>query len=127
MLQQDKPEYYVIATGEQHYVREFVELSFKEVGIEISWQGEGPEEVGVAVTSSPEHRHLHGKMVVAIDPRYFRPTEVESLIGDASKARKQLGWKPRTSFKELVKEMMASDLKLAQQQIKAGEEAWASR
>ena len=127
MLQQDTPEDYVIATGEQHSVREFTELSFKEVGIDISWQGEGPEEVGVAITSRPEHKHLHNKIIVAIDPRYFRPTEVDSLIGDASKARKQLGWTPKTTFKELVKEMMASDLLQAQQKLKIENEAWVSR
>jgi GDPmannose 4,6-dehydratase len=106
MLQQDKPDDYVIATGEQHSVREFIELAGKEVGISIRWEGQGSEEKGIDDSS--------GNVIVCIDSRYFRPTEVDSLLGNSSKAKKQLGWKARISFKELVKEMVAADLQEAQ-------------
>ena len=102
MLQQEKPDDFVIATGKTHSVREFVELTFKEAGYDIVWQGEGVNEVGRDRTS--------GKILIKIDPRYFRPTEVDLLLGDAQKAQKVLGWKPKTSFKELVKIMMSEDL-----------------
>src|SRR5258706_7448839 len=105
MLQQDKPEDFVIATGEQHSVRDFVNFAAEEVGIRIRWEGNGLYEKGYNVET--------GQCIVAIDPRYFRPTEVETLLGDASKARLKLGWVPRTSFRELVSEMMREDLKLA--------------
>ena len=101
MLQQDMPEDYVIATGKTHSVREFVELAFREVGIEIEWQGEGIDEVGVDVAT--------GNVVVMIDPRYYRPTEVELLIGDPSKAKENLGWEAKVGIKELVKLMIAGD------------------
>jgi len=102
MLQQDQPDDYVIATGKQHSVREFIELAAKEVGISIRWEGHGLKEKGIDAEN--------GREIVCIDPRYFRPTEVDTLLGDSSKARKQLGWKPKTTFKELVKEMVAMDL-----------------
>ncbi len=105
MLQQDKPDDFVIATGVQYSVRDFVNAAARELGIEISWRGEGVDEKGYA----PD-----GKCVVAVDPRYFRPAEVETLLGDASKARTKLGWSARTSFGELVKEMVAADLAGAQ-------------
>ena len=105
MLQQDQPEDYVIATGEQHSVREFVERAAAELGIQLRWQGEGVEEKGY---------DAQGHCRVAVDPRYFRPTEVETLLGDPTKARKQLGWQPRTSFTELVQEMVREDLKSAE-------------
>ena len=101
MLQQEKPDDYVIATGETHSVREFIELVFKELGIEIIWQGEGAEEVGIDSRT--------GKIIVEVDPRYYRPTEVELLIGDSSKARKKLGWEPKVRLEELVKMMVQSD------------------
>lgn len=104
MLQQNTPEDFVIATGETHTVREFVECSFKEVGIDIIWQGSGISEVGIDKST--------GKIVVAIDPKYFRPTEVDLLIGDASKAFQKLNWKPKTKFKDLVTLMIKSDLDL---------------
>lgn len=117
MLQQETPEDYVIATGRQHSVREFVQIAFAEAGIELRFEGGGVEEVaivdsvraidGVKAACAP------GAVVVSVDPRYFRPTEVESLLGDASKARGQLGWQPRTGFKELVEEMVREDLLLA--------------
>ncbi|NPA95412.1 MAG: GDP-mannose 4,6-dehydratase [Thermodesulfobacteria bacterium] len=113
MLQQDTPDDFVIATGQQHSVREFVELVFKELGIEIEWKGSGVDEVGIAHCLNKELDFLEGKTLVRIDPRYFRPTEVTSLLGDASKARKKLGWRPKISFEELVKEMVKEDLELA--------------
>lgn len=104
MLQQDTPDDYVLATGETHSVREFIDLAFKETGISIEWHGEGTEEVGV--------RADNGEVLVQVDPRYFRPTEVELLIGDPSKAKEQLGWTHKCSFADLVKDMVASDLKV---------------
>jgi GDPmannose 4,6-dehydratase len=105
ILQQPKAEDFVIATGEQHSVRDFVTLAAAELGMEIRWKGEGVDEKG--------YDNI-GNCVVAVDPRYFRPTEVESLLGDASKARNQLGWQPRTGFKQLVVEMVREDLKAAE-------------
>jgi GDPmannose 4,6-dehydratase len=109
MLQQDKPEDFVIATGEQHSVREFISLAAKEIGMNIEWKGQDLHEIGIDT--------LTGKQIIEIDPRYFRPTEVETLLGDASKAKQKLGWVPKISFQELVKEMALSDLKLAEQQV----------
>ncbi len=105
MLQQDTPDDYVIATGEQHSVREFVEASAKEIGIAIRWEGEGVNEKGINMAN--------GKIIVAVDPKYFRPTEVETLLGDPSKAKKNLGWEPQVCFEELVREMTQSDLEEA--------------
>jgi GDPmannose 4,6-dehydratase len=104
MLQQDKPRDYVIATGETHSVRELVEETCKALEIEIEWKGEGINEVGIDKKT--------GKTIVEIDPEYFRPTEVDLLIGDGSKAQKELGWKPKTKFKDLVKLMAESDLEI---------------
>ena len=104
MLQQDEPEDFVIATGVQYSVRDFVDAAAKELGIEISWSGEGVEETGSS----------KGRVIVRVDPRYFRPTEVETLLGDASKAKTKLGWEPRTTFEELVSEMVREDLKSAE-------------
>src|SRR6202165_1304604 len=106
MLQQETPEDYVIATGEQHSVRDFVEYAAEEVGIKVRWEGHGIDEKGYNAET--------GQCIVAIDPRYFRPAEVETLLGDASKAKRQLGWVPQTSFRDLVSEMMCADLKLAE-------------
>jgi len=113
MLQQDEPDDYVIATGESHSVREFTELAFAHAGLEIEWKGKGVSEKGVVRSlSSPFPAALkRGDTIIEIDPRYFRPTEVESLRGDYSKARKKLGWEPRVSFKELVKMMVDADIK----------------
>ena len=106
MLQQDTPEDFVIATGEQHSVREFVELAAKEIDLKIRWEGKNADETGYdAVT---------GQRIVAIDHRYFRPSEVETLLGDPSKAKIKLGWVPKMSFQELVSEMMQEDMKEAQ-------------
>ena len=104
ILQQEKPDDYVIATGEMHTVREFCTLAFKHVGIEIEWQGKGIEEKGISKKT--------GDILVEIDPKYFRPTEVEQLLGDPTKAKEKLGWNPtQTSFEELVKLMVKSDYK----------------
>lgn len=105
MLQQDKPEDFVIATGVQYSVREFVNAAAKEIGIAVTWSGQGVDEIG---TDSS------GRVIVRVDPRYFRPTEVETLLGDATKARLKLGWVPKTSFEELVAEMARADLELAE-------------
>jgi len=106
MLQQDEPEDFVIATGEQHSVRDFVTLAGRKIGLEIAWEGKGVEECGIDSTN--------GNTIVEVDPRYFRPAEVETLLGDASKAHRKLGWKPKISFDELVREMILSDLKAAE-------------
>jgi len=115
MLQQNEPEDYVIATGESHSVREFVDFAFLHAGMEIEWQGDGLEEKGIVRSLSSSLQPLASKLrigdvVIEIDPRYFRPTEVELLFGDASKARKSLGWEPKVKFKELVKIMVDADL-----------------
>jgi len=102
MLQQDEPDDYVLATGEKHSVREFVKKAFGIVGKEIAWQGSGVDEKGLDVRS--------GRVLVEVDPRYFRPTEVDLLLGDPSKAHQKLGWKHRTSFDDLVREMVEADL-----------------
>jgi GDPmannose 4,6-dehydratase len=112
ILQADAPDDFVLATGETRSVREFVELAFAEVGRGIEWRGKGVEETGVDRKT--------GKTVVRIDPTYFRPTEVDELIGDASKARQKLGWKPTTSFAQLVKEMVAGDLAIAMREVAHG-------
>lgn len=104
MLQQDRPEDFVIATGVQYSVRDFILAAADEVGIKITFEGVGLEEVG---------RDESGRVVVKVDPQYFRPSEVETLLGDAGKARAKLGWAPRTSFQQLVKEMAAADLEEA--------------
>jgi GDPmannose 4,6-dehydratase len=104
MLQQEKPDDYVVATGETHTVREFVEEACKVLDMEIKWEGEGVHEKGVEKKT--------GKVIIEIDPVYFRPTEVDFLLGDASKAKKQLGWEAKTKFKDLVKIMVDSDLEL---------------
>ncbi|WP_417915735.1 GDP-mannose 4,6-dehydratase [Candidatus Electronema sp. JC] len=106
MLQQEQPEDFVIATGRQHSVREFVEIAAEELGMNIVWQGSGLDEVGIERKS--------GKTIVRVDPRYFRPTEVETLLGDPSKAKEKLGWEPKISFEEMVREMIVEDLKLAE-------------
>ena len=108
MVQHHEPDDFVIATGENHSVREFVERSFKEVGITISWQGEGRDEKGIDAET--------GRRLVAIDPRYFRPTEVDLLLGDATKAKEVLGWKPKVSFGELVRRMVVADLREAEKE-----------
>jgi GDPmannose 4,6-dehydratase len=112
ILQANQADDFVLATGETRSVREFVEIAFAEVGRTIEWRGNGIEETGIDKTS--------GKTVVRIDPQYFRPTEVDLLIGDASKALATLGWKPKTSFAQLVREMVAGDLAIARKEIANG-------
>lgn len=107
ILQADEPDDYVIATGEQHSVREFIERAGSEIDIDIRWEGSGVEEKGYDKC---------GRCVVAIDPAYFRPTEVDTLLGDPTKAREKLGWRPTTTFDQLVKEMAASDMAIAEQE-----------
>ena len=111
MLQQDEPEEFVIATGETHSVREFCDEAFREVGIQLEWQGSGIDEKGIDRDT--------GRVIIEVDARYFRPTEVELLIGDASKAREKLGWKPRVTFHELVRMMAKADFEAAQKQLQA--------
>ncbi len=110
MLQQEKPGDYVIATGETHSVREFSEEAFRVVGMDIEWEGSGAEEVG---------KH-NGKVIVKINPKFYRPAEVESLLGSPEKVKKDLGWEPKTTFKELVKMMMDSDMELVSAEKTAG-------
>jgi GDPmannose 4,6-dehydratase len=105
MLQQDNSDDFVIATGEQHSVRDFVNVAARELGIAIQWEGEGIDEKGVNMAN--------GKTIVAVDPTYFRPTEVETLLGDPTKAKQKLGWEPKITFEELVKEMVQVDLEEA--------------
>jgi GDPmannose 4,6-dehydratase len=113
ILQQEKPEDYVIATGITTTVRDFIKMSFAEVGVEIAFEGEGEEEKGKVVKcTNPSYQLPTGKVVVEVDPRYFRPTEVELLIGDPSKAKEKLGWKLKYDLPALVKDMMASDIEL---------------
>ena len=115
MLQQAAPEDFVIATGQQQSVRDFVRDAAAELGMELTWEGEGLAEIGrVARRADADRGPAVGEVVVRVDPRYFRPTEVETLLGDASKARLKLGWKPRTSYAELVREMVANDLSIAE-------------
>jgi GDPmannose 4,6-dehydratase len=114
MLQQDEPDDYVIGTGESHSVREFVEKAFSYAGIEIEWRGNGIEEKGIVKSVSEKWDRIlkPGQVIIEIDPKYFRPTEVEHLQADISKARKKLGWEPRTTFEELVKIMVDYDMML---------------
>jgi GDPmannose 4,6-dehydratase len=116
MLQQERPEDYVIATGRQHSVRDFVEETAAHLDMRIEWRGTGIEETG--------YNRKSGQTVIRIDPRYFRPAEVDSLLGDASKARRQLGWTARVSFDELVREMVESDLALARRDALVSREGY---
>ncbi|RAP37443.1 GDP-mannose 4,6-dehydratase [Legionella quinlivanii] len=106
MLQQNQAEDFVIATGKQHSVREFVEIAARKIEIDIQWEGQNEQEKGYDAKT--------GRCIVEVDPRYFRPAEVETLLGDATKAKEKLGWEPKTTFEELVTEMMSEDLKEAQ-------------
>jgi GDPmannose 4,6-dehydratase len=123
ILQQEKPEDYVIATGITTSVRDFIKMTFAEVGADIEFKGEGVDETGVVVSCTNEYGFQNGQEVVKIDPRYFRPTEVELLIGDATKAKEKLGWQPKYSLKQMVSEMVETDLdefKREQLLIKSG-------
>ena len=118
MLQQEKPEDFVIATGVQYSVRQFIEFAARELGITLTFRGEGAEEVGIvakveAVTGQDDAKCKVGDVIVKVDPRYYRPTEVETLLGDPSKAKAKLGWSPTTTLQELVEEMVAADYSAA--------------
>ncbi|MGC4397591.1 GDP-mannose 4,6-dehydratase [Hydrogenophaga sp. T2] len=114
MLQQDRPEDFVIATGVQHSVRQFVEMAAAELGIALTWVGAGIDEAGVvASTSRSDLKVSEGDVIVRVDPRYFRPTEVETLLGDPSRAKEKLGWAPRVGLPELVREMVLTDYQIA--------------
>lgn len=123
MLQQEKPEDFVIASGTQYSVRQFIEIAASRLGITLGWEGRGIEEKGIVASVDPaaevfpDARIKPGDVIVQINPRYFRPTEVDSLIGDSSKARAKLGWKPRISFEDLVKEMVVSDFEEAKRDL----------
>lgn len=113
MLQQDKPDDFVIATGRTTSVREFVRMAFNEIGVELTFDGEGVDEVGIVVDSyHPDFPVERGRTIVKVDPRYFRPTEVDLLIGDPTKAMEKLGWQPKHRLKDLVRDMVASDIML---------------
>jgi len=118
MLQQESPKDYVIATGKQISVRDFVTMSAKNLGINITFKGKGKSEIGIIDSLDKENDFLkEGDVIVEVDSRYFRPTEVESLLGDASKAKKDLGWEPKISIEEMCKEMIEEDLKIAKLEI----------
>lgn len=123
ILQHPAPGDFVIATGEQRSVREFVEAACAELGLAIEWRGDGVSEVGVVERFAPkmggDAPSLTGTTIIKIDPRYFRPTEVESLLGDSAKARRELGWTPKISFSQLVSEMVDVDLTLARRELHA--------
>lgn len=114
MLQQDKPEDFVIATGVTSTVRDFVVKAFAHVGVELEFKGSGVEEVATVKSASSEYKLSQGQTVIRIDPRYFRPTEVDLLLGDPTKAKEKLGWQPKYNLEELVKDMVSSDIKLFQ-------------
>ncbi len=123
ILQHDRPDDFVIATGRTTSVREFVRMAFAQVGVTIEFQGQGTEEIGIAaeVSDSAQYRDLRehvkpGDVLVRVDPRYFRPTEVDLLVGDASKARRELGWQPEYSLEQMIEEMVNSDLKEAKKE-----------
>jgi GDPmannose 4,6-dehydratase len=123
ILQQDEPDDYVIATGVTTEIREFVKMAFGEVGVELEFRGEGVDEKAIiAACNNPEYQLEIGKEVLSVDPRYFRPTEVDLLIGDPSKAKAKLGWEPKYDLPALVKDMVWSDIKLMkkEQYLKEG-------
>lgn len=124
ILQQDSPDDYVIATGEQYSVRQFVEEAVKHLGFSITWEGQGLDEIGRVAETRNDTGPRAGDIIVRIDPRYFRPTEVETLLGDASRAREKLGWKPVISFSQLVEEMITEDLAIAQRDAVVAKEGF---
>jgi GDPmannose 4,6-dehydratase len=117
ILQQEKPEDFVLATGITTTIRDFVKMSFAELGIELGFRGKDESEEGYVVRSTGEYKLDDGEIVVKVDPKYYRPTEVELLIGDPTKAMTQLGWKPKYDLAALVKEMVASDVSLFKKEL----------
>lgn len=118
ILQAEKPDDWVIATGETHTVRDFVKLCFNYVGVNIEFKGVGSDEVGIVTeTSNSSYKFFSGQTLVFVDPKYFRPTEVDILVGNYSKAKKELGWKPETTLNDLVEDMMKSDLELMEKDL----------
>eukprot|EP01136_Pigoraptor_vietnamica_P026536 Opistho-1_new@81707 len=112
ILQHDTPEDFVLATGKTTEIREFVKMAFREAGIELAFEGKEENELAKVVSCSGKYQVPAGQVVVRVDPRYYRPTEVDLLIGDATKAKEKLGWEPKYTLAEMVREMVASDLKL---------------
>jgi len=118
ILQAEKPDDWVIATGKTHTVRDFVKLCFSYVGVNVEFKGKGLDEVGIVTnTSNSSFKFVSGQIVVSIDPKYFRPSEVDILVGNSSKAKNELGWQPETSLNDLVKDMMKSDLELMRKDL----------
>jgi GDPmannose 4,6-dehydratase len=124
ILQQDTAEDYVIATGQQYSVRQFVEKASQVMGLDVEWEGNGTDEIGRVTKSADKEGPQPGDVIVRIDSRYYRPTEVESLLGDATKARKQLGWQPKVGFEELVDEMVSQDLEIAKRDALVAKEGF---
>ncbi|GAA4330604.1 GDP-mannose 4,6-dehydratase [Pigmentiphaga soli] len=125
MLQQEEPEDFVIATGMQYSVRDFIDAAARELGLLLCWEGEGLHETATVLLSTVHDRVRPGQVIVRVDPRYFRPTEVDTLLGDPSKAARRLGWAPRTTFAELVAEMVENDLKDARRDALMEESGYA--
>jgi GDPmannose 4,6-dehydratase len=121
MMQQDQPDDYVIATGETHTVKEFAELAFAEIGVAIKWEGSGIDEKGIIISTKTSSGYTDflrpGDVVIEIDPKYFRPTEIDILLGDSSKAREKFGWKPKKTLGDLVSEMVTSDMEEAKRDM----------
>ena len=127
MLQQDKPEDFVISTGVTTSVRDFAETAFMEAGVKIKWEGENADEIGIVESVLNEEAKVNvGDVLVQVDPNYYRPTEVDQLIGDSTKARTQLGWEPQYSLDEMIKEMVASDLDLMKQDVHLSEAGYST-
>ena len=124
ILQKDEPEDYVIATGQQYSVRSFVEIAAEKLGLKLEWSGTGTDEVGRVAACADDSGPTVGDVIVRIDPRYFRPTEVETLLGDATKAREQLGWEPKISFDAMVREMISDDLQTAKRDALVAREGY---
>ena len=116
ILQQDQPEDFVIATGITTQIRDFVRMAFNEIGVELKFEGEAELEIATVVASTGKYKVPIGKVVLKVDPRYYRPTEVDLLIGDPTKANEKLGWKPKYDLPAMVKEMVASDLMIFEKQ-----------
>ena len=116
MLQQDQPEDFVIATGVTTTVRDFIRMTFKELGVELEFKGDGKDEKGVVISGNDKFNLKPGLEIVAVDRNYFRPTEVDLLIGDATKAKQKLGWQPKYTLQEMIKEMVDYDLELFRKQ-----------